>query len=118
MNLGDEGLGEGVKDLMMQVACQHCGERFETPDIKVISHEENVWFLKASCQSCRKASLTVAFIGEVAQPRISGLARAEKRKFKHYPVASSDDLLDMHRFLKDFDGDFARLFGEKSGGDH
>jgi len=59
-------------------------------------------------------SLTVAFIGsdtEVRKPRrTSDLNVAEKRKFKRHPALSGDDLLDMHRFLKDFDGDFGRLF--------
>lgn len=116
MNLGDEGPGEVVRGLMTQVECRHCGGRFETPDIKVISHQKNVWFLKASCRRCQKASLTVAFIGEIVQPGASDLGKTEKKRFKHYPVTSGDDLLDMHRFLRGFDGDFAHLFGEKNGG--
>lgn len=29
------------------------------------------------------------------------------------PPISCDDVLDIHRFLKDFDGDFSRVFGEE-----
>ncbi|MFA5317009.1 MAG: hypothetical protein WC369_06285 [Dehalococcoidales bacterium] len=116
MNPGDEGLGEVVKDLMTRVRCHHCGEHFQTPDIKVIGHDDNMWFLKVSCQACSKVSLTVVFVSELAQPQISEIAGVEEIKFRQYPVASGDDLLDMHSFLKDFDGDFTRIFSEDNGG--
>lgn len=107
-----------VKDLMTQVACSGCGERFQSQDIKIIAHADDVWFLKADCPGCHAVSLTVAFIDARAVPaRPSDLGAIEKRKFKRYPALTGDELLEMHHFLKDFGGDFGRIFGQESAGE-
>lgn len=119
MSPRDEGRQDDlVKDLMTRLKCHSCGEHFQTESIKVIAHQDNVWFLKASCRACGQSNLTVALVSEIDQPDpVSDLYPTEKEKFRHHQTLTNDDLLDTHCFLKDFDGDFARLFGDQAGAD-
>ena len=44
---------------------------------------------------------------------ITDLTEAELDRFRNMDSLTPDDVLDMHSFLKDFEGDFSRLFSQK-----
>jgi hypothetical protein len=44
---------------------------------------------------------------------ITDLTEAERERFDDSEVVGVDDVLEMHNFLKEFNGDFANLFSEK-----
>ena len=68
-------------------------------------------FLKTICSGCHTRCLVAAIIKEGRAPEvITDLTRAELDKFKDVDGVRADDVLDMRNFLKDFDGDFPRLF--------
>jgi hypothetical protein len=48
----------------------------------------------------------------VAEP-VSDLTEAEHSLFAGREKVGADDVLDMHSFLKEFDGDFAALFPKR-----
>jgi hypothetical protein len=52
-----------------------------------------------------------AVIKESKAPEIiTDLAEAEWDKFQKMDKLTADEMLDMHSFLKGFDGDFSQLF--------
>ena len=56
----------------------------------------------------------VAIIKAQRKPEVvTDLTRAEILRFHTSSLMGEDDVLDMHRFLREFDGDFAALFGER-----
>lgn len=72
-----------------------------------------MWFLKVFCPSCHVYSLVAAIVREDRKPNaVTDLTGDEAGKFAGVDAVTSDDLLDMHAFLKDFDGSFPRLFRE------
>jgi hypothetical protein len=51
---------------------------------------------------------------EDGQPAVvTDLTAAEQRLFRHISTPTADKLLEMHDFLKEFNGDFTSLFGEE-----
>ncbi|MBA7692939.1 hypothetical protein ES703_101513 [subsurface metagenome] len=55
-----------------------------------------------------------AVIKEGKAPKVTtDLTEAELDKFKKMDKLTADEALDMHSFLKDFDGDFSQLFSQK-----
>ena len=44
---------------------------------------------------------------------ITDLTEVELDKFEGVDGVGADDVLDMHSFLKDFDGNFPRLFRQR-----
>ena len=57
-----------------------------------------------------------AVIKEDRVPEITtDLTEAELEIFSNVDRLTGDEVLDVHNFLKDFDGDFSRLFSHRSG---
>ncbi|MFC1869976.1 hypothetical protein ACFLYE_01745 [Chloroflexota bacterium] len=100
-----------IKELMASTKCSACGQYYTAKDINVLAHEDNLWFLRASCSVCDTECLVAAVIQEDIAPEvITDLTETERDKFESADVLTADDVLNMHHFLKDFDGDFSRLF--------
>lgn len=103
-----------IKRLMSSIKCGVCGQRYEIDNIDVLGQHQDLWFLRVLCSACRAQCLVAAVIREGRLPEvITDLTEAELDKFKNVGILSADEVLDMHNFLKDFDGDFSRLFSQK-----
>ena len=100
-----------IKRLMTSIKCGVCGQRYDIDNIDVIGHREDLWFLRVVCLSCHTQALVAAVIKEGKVPEvITDLTGTELDKFKNAGSLTADEVLDMHSFLKKFDGDFSRLF--------
>ena len=100
-----------VKRLIASIKCGSCGQHYEEDDITVIDHSEELWFLRVFCSSCHVKCLVAAIVNEDEMAEaITDLTEVELDKFEGVDGVGADDVLDMHSFLKDFDGDFPRLF--------
>ena len=107
----EEGL---IKRLMASIKCGVCGHRYEVDNINVLSHDQDLWFLSASCLACHTRCLIAAIVSEGKVPEvITDLTEAELVRFRNTGKLTTNDVLDMHNFLNDFDGDFSRLFSRK-----
>ena len=102
-----------LKRLFSKVNCGICGRKYDSSDIKVLDQEEGLWILSVVCSSCGTQGLIAAVVqeGQVADV-ITELTEAEQARFAGGEGVGTDDVLDMHTFLKEFDGDFASLFSE------
>ena len=100
-----------IRRLMTSVKCGACGQRYGIDNINVIGHYEDLWLLSAFCPTCNAQCLVAAVVKEGKAPQlITDLTEVELGRFQDTDEVRADDLLDMHNFLKDFDGDFPRLF--------
>ncbi len=100
-----------IKRLMTSIECGVCGQHYEVDNVSVLSHQEDLWFLRASCSACHTQCLVAAVIKEDnVLEVITDLTEAELGKFEGGGALTADDVLNMHGFLKEFDGDFSRLF--------
>ena len=102
-----------IKRLMTLVKCGSCRQNYEVHDIGVIGHSEDIWFLRVLCSSCQSHCLVAAIINEDKMPEVvTDLTETELEEFAAGDMVGGDDVLNMHNFLEDFDGDFSRLFGQ------
>lgn len=102
-----------VKKLMTSMKCDACGQHYEVHNIHVLGHREDLWFLRVFCATCHTQALVAAMVRESsASNAVAGFVEAEMSKLRD-DVVTADDVLDMHEFLKGFDGDFRQLFGQK-----
>jgi len=100
-----------IKKLIASIKCGSCGQLYEESHIEIIERSDELWFLRVVCASCHVHCMVAAIIREDRKPRvITDLTEAEMERFKDIESIGEDDLLDMHDFLKDFDGDFPRIF--------
>ena len=100
-----------LKRLFSRVECGVCGKKYDLSDIKILDHEDDLWFLSVSCSSCGTRGLIAAVVrdGGVAEV-INDLTEAEHDLFAESEAVGLNDVLDMHVFLDGFGGDFESLF--------
>ena len=103
-----------IKRLMTSMKCATCGQHYSIDNINVLGHEEELWFLRAVCSACNTQCLVAAVIKEstVSEAAVD-LTEVELDRFKNVDRITADDLLDIHDFLKEFDGDFSELFRDE-----
>jgi len=103
-----------IKKLVTSVKCSVCGQHYKADNIDVLGHEEDLWFLRVSCPACNTQYLVAAIIREDRVSEvITDLTEAELDRFRNMDKVKPDEVLDMHNFLRNFDGDFSRLFSQK-----
>jgi len=103
-----------IKRFMTSIKCGVCGQRYEVENVKVLGHQEDLWFLSIFCSACQAQCLVAAVIKEGKELKvITDLTEAERDRFNKMDKLTADEVLDMHRFLKGFDGDFSQLFSQK-----
>ncbi|HEX78395.1 MAG TPA: hypothetical protein G4O03_08355 [Dehalococcoidia bacterium] len=107
----DENL---VKKLMSRIKCGLCGKPYAMENIQILGHRDDLWFVGMFCTACRSHGLVAAVIREGQFPEVySELSDEELKRFSQGEVVGANDVLEMHDFLKGFDGDFSRLFSRR-----
>jgi len=102
-----------IKRLMTSIKCSVCDQYYEEDSISILGQQEDLWFLRVSCSACHSQYLVAAIIKEGKMPElVNDLTAAELDKFGSAGAPTSDEILDMHNFLKDFNGDFSQLFNQ------
>jgi ribosomal protein L44E len=102
-----------IKRLMASVKCSSCGHNYDRHNVRILGHHLGVWFLSAYCPSCHNQYLLAVTVDKEKAEIITDLTEAEFTRFKKCGVPTADDMLDMHSFLKKFNGNFAELFGRE-----
>lgn len=111
---------ERIKRLILAAVsrCSACRRSYTLTDFAVIGHREHLWMVTVICAACHHQGFVTAVIQgrptpspKAAPPPLLELSPAEHARFAIATPVATDDLLDLHLFLDDFDGDFASLFG-------
>jgi hypothetical protein len=96
---------EFIRDRARFYNCPVCGRSLKGCDVQVLSHEEERFHLQVTCAQCQ-----VTFIVVLA---IAGGAVEEVEAPEHAPVSAAtesrepisiDEILDLHLFLKGYQG--------------
>ncbi len=104
--------------------CSVCHRTFDEDDVEVVSRKEDMWMMIVQCRDCHARSFVAALVGEATNTSPMGqlfdLASADVsfEEFEDHarevrsdvPPVSIDDVIEMHQFLDEFDGDFRKLF--------
>lgn len=107
----DENL---VRRLISSIKCSVCGQGYERSNVKVIGHDDDVWFVSAYCPACGSHSLVAAVISEESTSEsVTDLTEEEFDRFSEVDEVTADDVLDIHALLKEFDGDLATLLARE-----
>ena len=102
-----------IKKLMTSIKCEECGQNYESFNIDILGHREDMWFLRALCSSCHTQCLVAAVVREdkvVEEMEEAATAEVDEKRGGAIEI---DDVLDMHNFLVDFDGDFSNFFRQE-----
>jgi hypothetical protein len=101
---------EFIRDRARFYNCPVCGRSLKGCDVQVLSHEEERFHLQVTCVQCQVTFIVVLAIAGGAVEEIESV---ETEAFDE-PVAarepiSVDEILDLHLYLKNFQGTLSEL---------
>jgi len=98
-----------LRRVVSTMKCSVCGEQYQADNVSVVGHHEELWFLRVFCAGCRSQGLVAAVIKE-GEYQEDTPELEEAFAFVDCGPVGADDVLEMHEFLRSFDGDFKGLF--------
>lgn len=102
---------ELVKHLIASIPCAVCHNHYEPDDVHIVDRHGEIWIVAVECSHCGTQGLVFAMIKEGEEPEMVGeLTPHERARLREMGRIDADDVLDVHEFLRDFDGDFVSLF--------
>jgi len=100
-----------VLKLVTHLCCGRCGQPYNPHDFDLVERQESVWRLGIECRHCHSAAHILILMQPGAAPEPpSDLTPEEKQAASGCPPISADDVLDIHQWLRQFDGDFQSHF--------
>jgi len=111
---------EWLRAQLTAFTCSSCGRSYVRSRIRVLAQRDDLWFVSFKCVACGTGALGLVTIREAEDgtesPALRGeLTPADEARLADSPALDADDLIEAHRFLAGFDGDFRRLFGGGEG---
>lgn len=110
--------------------CEKCKKTLQTPDIKLVKVACTKVLFEGQCEACKHKSLIEGTLKNPepccccaaydAEEKTKKQESRQHRKLKkqqkeeNVKTISTDDILDMHNFLKGFKGNFDEVFPKKS----
>ena len=105
-------LQELIKNIQSMMRCPSCGARYEADNIHFLGQLDMAALIQLDCQSCSLPVMATIIVSDKNQGSariLSDISEDELQVAKGDPVGT-DHVVDMHQFLKKFDGDFDNLF--------
>ncbi len=101
---------EFIRDRARFYNCPVCGRSLKGCDIQVLSHEEERFNLQVTCAQCQVTFIVVLAIAGGAVEEAEGTVSAEAVQAApaREPI-SVDEILDLHLYMKNFQGTLKEL---------
>jgi hypothetical protein len=104
---------EFIRDRARFYNCPVCGRSLKGCDIQVLSHEEERFHLQVTCAQCQVTFIVVLAIAggaveEVESVETPTALASSTHEYEIEPI-SVDEILDVHLYLKSFQGTLTDL---------
>lgn len=97
-----------VQHIKKNIACRECGATYNDENIRIIGTVLDEGYFQANCPECNHNTIINVVFGSKNDRNHRQIKAIPKHK-----IITSNDILDMQNFLKNFDGDFIKLFNNK-----
>lgn len=124
--MNNQQIRQLIKNLNISMSCPRCGKKYQLEEIFLRGYTGNTYFLKLHCTNCNTpVNATISVNGNVAemvkntdtkpqsqpQQSIENIKAPEKTPEKtEASRITTDDILEMHNFLKKYKGKISDLF--------
>jgi hypothetical protein len=100
-----------LKQLISSYRCHVCRRCFERDHVRLAARHEQLWIVSVRCSLCRNQQVFwIALKDNHDEAILEDVSDSEDEEHAAMPPVTSDDVLDMHEFLRSFNGDFRKLF--------
>ncbi len=108
-------LQELIKNIQSMMRCPSCGSNYSSEQIHFLGQLDMAALIQLDCQSCGLPVMATIIVSEKNQPQakiMSDISREELAGTANRDAVNTDNVVDMHQFLKEFNGDFDQLFAD------
>jgi hypothetical protein len=104
------GIIEFIRDRARFYNCPVCGRSLKGCDVQVLSHEEERFHLQVTCAQCQ---VTFIVVLAIAGGAVEEIEKAKPEPESEPAVAAEpitvDEIIDLHVYLKSFQGTLKEL---------
>ena len=106
-----------LRTQLTSFGCERCGRSYESSDIRVLAQRDDLFVVDFQCEPCgsRAVAFVTVEIETTDETDDDSEAEVEIERISGPMPVDADEVLDMHLFLQDFDGDFQALFASRDG---
>lgn len=104
-----------LENLKPLIRCPVCQKKYEPGKVVLLSEDDRKTALHLTCEACEISSLVFVSLGKmgaVSFGMLTDLERQEVKKFYGSEAVSPDDALEVHQFLKEFQGGIEECFSK------
>ncbi len=91
-----------IQTVQKNVKCPQCGKPYSFKNIEIRGIVETIMFLELHCSS--------------HMPLLATVSLSNKTLSKQQEKITSNDVIEIYKYLKDFSGSFSEIFGKKKTG--
>lgn len=99
---------EFIRDRARFYNCPVCGRSLKGCDVQVLSHERERYHIQVTCAQCQVTFIVVLAIAGGAVEEIESAVEETQPEPVAEPI-SVDEILDLHLYLKSFQGTLKEL---------
>jgi hypothetical protein len=104
------GIIEFIRDRARFYNCPVCGRSLKGCDVQVLSHEEERFHLQVTCAQCQVTFIVVlAIAGGAVEEIDKAIPEQEAEPIEAAEPITIDEILDLHVYLKNFQGTLTEL---------
>jgi len=100
---------EFIRDRARFYNCPVCGRSLKGCDVQVLSHEDESFRLQVTCAQCQVTFVVVLAIAGGAMEEIESSAAEQAEPVVEAEPISVDEIIDLHLYLKNFQGTLTEL---------
>ncbi len=103
-----------IRDRARFYNCPVCGRSLKGCDVQVLSHEHERFHIQVTCAQCQVTFIVVLAIAGGAVEEVESVEEAAEPAPTPEPI-SVDEILDVHQYLKSFQGTLTELIQAPTG---
>ncbi len=100
-----------LKNFLQNQYCNSCGERLKDANVEILAESENHVLAQIDCPHC--GAEHIATISEQKRKE-NNMDNKKNTPLANSTPITSNDVLDVHKFLQNFDGNYSSLFGTET----
>lgn len=98
-----------IRNIKSHVSCPNCDNSYSNDDISIVSSIGDRCVIVAQCDYCKTSILITASLTPSAQEGGTTNINTNVEQLDPEQIVTSDDVMNVHQFLKDFKGDFGDI---------
>lgn len=106
-------LKEVIKHLKKFFRCPSCDQEYNNSNINIVGASPDQAIFHLHCKKCQNNIVLSTLVQKNRKQRKIEHHTHDKSESKSGAAVSEDEVLDMHNFLKKFDGNFSKEFKTK-----